>query len=293
MPGSNNHSTMYDDELQQQQAGEQTIVPPQEESTATATPPKTNDGGVSSYDDIITNLEDEIAKNEKRYNEERKIDAVVAAINGIGDMGRALGNIYATTQYAPNAYNPSTADSAKYGERAARAKSEYEKRRDAMMNYLRTAKKDKQNFDFAQQKAKQQNEYRAEQLRLRGEELALRANKLTMAKDENEWRHGLEEMKLAIREREADIREAYNNGRLSQAQQRIEMQRLTSIKHQLQEYEENYEYDPKTGKVLKRTRTVKDPAGGGEGGAQGGGKPNPMGGSPAQGNNGKKQNPMR
>ena len=150
MPGSNNHSTLEEQELEQPLQPQQ---PPQ--SPATTILP-TDDGSQKqsggSYDDIITSIQKEIDDMESRHKEEQKIDAVVAAINGIGDMGRALGNIYAANNYVPSTFNPQNTASAKYGERAAKAQAEYDKNRTAMMHYLNTAKKEKANFNFNQEK---------------------------------------------------------------------------------------------------------------------------------------------
>lgn len=71
----------------------------------------------------------------KQQKEHEKMGRGQAFINGIADMGRALTNMYYTTQYAHNAYEEQNSLSARSQERIAKAKAEYDKDRDALLNY--------------------------------------------------------------------------------------------------------------------------------------------------------------
>ena len=226
MPGSNTHSTNYDDENHQQQTEEKTIG-------AKTTPPEQTDGGVSSYDEIIDNINKEIAKNEKQYNEDRKIDAVVAAINGIGDMGRALGNIYATTKYAPSAFDPSTAASGKYGAIAAKAKADHDKYRSAMLNYKFNTEKEKNNFNFAKVKAKAAEEqakanqaYRDKQLDLYYQREERMQGQYELKANQLKWEQDIKNRTLDLREAELELKRMVAENKISNNQAKLELERL-------------------------------------------------------------------
>lgn len=218
---------------------------------------------------------------EKKHKEEQKVDAVVAAIDGIGDMGRAIGNIYATTKYVPSAFDPKETASAKYGERAAKAREAYQKDRREMMQYLDKYKKANSDFHFNQEKVRVQQAQEAQKLALRGQELELRAEKMLTAQNEAEWKNNLEESKLALQQRRLDIQEAYNNKLISLEQYKAENDRLNKIGNRLVEYEVNYEYDKKSGQVTKKTVKKTD------------GTTTSTTSTPTSGGNGKKKkNPM-
>lgn len=158
MPGTNGHSRLDDNEELQEQQQPQQPKPETSIMDNTLTPP--TEGGVSAYDDIIGDIETELAEMKRKRREEEKIDATVAAINGIGELGSALGNIYATTNYAPSSFNPNSGMSAKFAERAEKAKAQYDRNRETMMNYLWNVKKAKhgeslarEKFDFEKKKA--------------------------------------------------------------------------------------------------------------------------------------------
>ncbi len=291
MPGSNTHSTNYDDENHQKQTEEKTIG-------AKTTPPEQTDGGVSSYDEIIDNINKEIAKNEKQYNEDRKIDAVVAAINGIGDMGRALGNIYATTKYAPSAFDPSTAASGKYGAIAAKAKADHDKYRSSMMKYLDKAKEQKQIFNFNQEKQKLAQE--------KWEKEEERKNALNQAKVESYnamtlYREAIANKNDALAKKyEADVlylqaKQKYlelgYNLKQAESQARIDANEALAEKRRREANgtttSTTIERDMQ-GNEVGRTTTKTTNSGGNDGDGK---KQNPMGGNNQTGS-GKKKNPM-
>lgn len=256
MPGTNNYSRLDGQDLEQNVQQPQSTVDVAPATTGTPEPVYKPQPAASSYDDIISSIQSEMDKMENKHKEEQKVDAVVAAIDGIGDMGRAIGNIYATTKYVPSAFDPKETASAKYGERAAKAREAYQKDRREMMQYLDKYKKANSDFHFNQEKVRVQQAQEAQKLALRGKELELRAEKMLTAKNEAEWMHNLEESKLALQQRRLDIQAAYSNKLISLEQYRAENDRLKKIDNRLVEYEENYEYDKKSGKVTKKIMTV-------------------------------------
>ena len=170
-------------------------------------------------------------------------------VNGIADMARAIGDLYHTNQYAPSQEVDKSLMSDVSRKRYDKAKAERDKKRAEWLHYVNNVSK--------QRNAEEGHRLKNEQLALRQQELALRADKLTMAKDEQEWKHGIEEAKLELKKQEAEIRQGYYDKKITLEQQRVALQRLSKIRHQLDEYEENYEYDPDSGKVVKKWRTVK------------------------------------
>lgn len=108
-------------------------VTPTTTATETPTAPK-----YKGYDDII-NLMTQRQQTEEQRAEEAKRAARLArthkAVGGIADLGRALSNLYFTTQYAPNAYDPKQGMSAKAQERYDQALADYDKHSDAAVNY--------------------------------------------------------------------------------------------------------------------------------------------------------------
>lgn len=188
-------------------------------------------------------------------------------VNGIADMARAIGDLYHTDRYAPSQEVDKSLMSEVSRKRYDKAKAERDKRRAEYLNYVQNVSK--------QRNAEEGYRLRNEQLALREKELALKTDKLNMAKDEQEWKHGIEEAKLELKRQEAEIRQAYYDKKITLEQQRVALQRLSKIRHQLDEYEENYEYDPVSGKVVKKWRTVHN-ADGSTSTTTTNKKPNPM-----------------
>lgn len=87
-------------------------------------------------------------------------------ISGISDMGMALSNLFFTTQYAPNAYDPKESMSAKAKARFEKAKADREKEQDRYVNYAITLGKLKdadRQFSFEVEKARnQQNNWQTQ-----------------------------------------------------------------------------------------------------------------------------------
>lgn len=190
-----------------------------------------------------------------QYDEMRRDDEAEARrqksrdmVNGIADMARAIGDLYHTDQYAPSQEVDKSLMSEVSRKRYDKAKAERDKRRGEYLNYVQNVSK--------QRNAEEGYRLRNEQLALREKELALKVGKLTMAKDEQEWKHGLEEAKLELKRQDSEIRQAYYDKKITLEQQRVALQRLSEIRHALDEYEETYTYDPVSGKLVNKKRTT-------------------------------------
>lgn len=142
---------------------------PAPQTPAVATPPLRKDPYEgftgSNYGELEDFIRDQMKDVKMETPEERKKrerrEKIEGAINGIADMGMALGNLFFTTQYAPNAYNPQNSLSQKYQERMDKAKAEREKDKDRYMNYALTLGKLKdadRNFNFSVAQARQQQQ---------------------------------------------------------------------------------------------------------------------------------------
>lgn len=87
--------------------------------------------GAKAY---IQKLIDSAGSRQAETVRDEKLARAQEAVLGIGDMGRALANMFAATQYAPNGFQDSGL-SDKARERAERAKAERDKHRDELLNY--------------------------------------------------------------------------------------------------------------------------------------------------------------
>ncbi|MBR1850089.1 MAG: hypothetical protein IJ789_01820 [Bacteroidales bacterium] len=76
---------------------------------------------------------------EERKRRERS-ERTQGLVNGIGDLGRAIANLYYTTQYAPNGYDEGKSLSKAHQERLERARKEREAQSDRYLNYLKQEK---------------------------------------------------------------------------------------------------------------------------------------------------------
>ena len=113
--------------------------------------------------------EEERKKREKREKSKRVIAAV-------GDGIRALSNLYFTSQYAPNMYNPDDTQLAKVDARQEKLKAEREANRDKYLNYsLRIG-------DLENDRAKTVREMEAQAERLR-----LAREKADREQEEHKW----------------------------------------------------------------------------------------------------------
>lgn len=109
----------------------------------------------NAYDELLNTYKSRLEQEEKMAKARRGR----AAINGIADMGRAIANLIATSQYAPNAYDPSQSLSASAQARYEKAKAERDKSRAEWMNY---ALKKKKLFDDVRNHKLKRDQYKLE-----------------------------------------------------------------------------------------------------------------------------------
>lgn len=150
--------------------------------TVSSTTPDNHKADLIGYDNQINILkkaqadyssanetEEERKKREKREKSKRVIAAV-------GDGIRALSNLYFTSQYAPNMYNPDDTQLAKVDARQEKLKAEREANRDKYLNYsLRIG-------DLENDRAKTVREMEAQAERLR-----LAREKADREQEEHKW----------------------------------------------------------------------------------------------------------
>ena len=160
--------------------------------------------------------EEERKKREKREKAKRVIAAV-------GDGIRALSNLYFTSQYAPNMYNPNESQLAKVDARQEKLKAEREANRDKYLNYsLRIG-------DLQNDRAKTVREIEAQAERIR-----LARERAKREQEQHEWLANLQpykersagadaaaaESKAKTAKAEADYAPAYYGARVTTEQQR-------------------------------------------------------------------------
>lgn len=123
----------------------------------------------SSYQELEEFLREQMKAVKPETEEERKKrekrEKVNGIISGISDMGRALANLYFTSQYAPNAYQGETM-SDKYQARLDKAKAQRDKDLDRYYNYALNLGKIREgdkgfNFKVEQARLQQENADRA------------------------------------------------------------------------------------------------------------------------------------
>jgi len=208
----------------------------------------------SSYDDIYKMLSEQKAANDALAADADRRARLAKAhqmVGGIYDMGRAIANLYGTTQYAPNVDLESMSDKAR--ERYEKALAERNDYKDAALNYalkgasLMTAK-DKYEAEKAQKGF--DNSIKAQTL-----EQTIRRNDIAEA--QNKYKAATKEKELEIKKQDADTRakNADTNDRRANAA-------LAKAKRGESGYTQvvTKEIDPYTGKVTKVT-TVKAPNG--------------------------------
>lgn len=109
----------------------------------------------SSYEDVLNYMNEHMeSKDEEKKRKKREKTQQI--ITGIADMGRALANLYYTSQHAPNSYNGEVL-SEKVQQRIDKAKAEREKERDWHLNYAMNMAKLKQGdyrINLEEEKAK-------------------------------------------------------------------------------------------------------------------------------------------
>lgn len=98
-----------------------------------------------TYDDVMGFIEErkkalDLETDEQRKKRER-MERSQGIINGISDLGRAVANMYYTTKYAPNGYDPKQSLTTQQQARMERQRKERKEKEDQYLNYLLTQKK--------------------------------------------------------------------------------------------------------------------------------------------------------
>lgn len=168
-------------------------------STVSPTAPDNHKEDLIGYDnqiDILKKAQEDYAKaneteEERKKREKReKSKRVIAAV---GDGIRALSNLYFTSQYAPNMYNPNESQLAKVDARQEKLKAEREANRDKYLNYsLRIG-------DLENDRAKTVREMEAQAERLR-----LAREKADREQEEHKWLSDLQPDKKREQTAKAD-----------------------------------------------------------------------------------------
>lgn len=277
-------------------------------TTILPTSTDTKENTYSGYDDILAMMQEA----QKRTNEDeetaRRQERLARAhsfTSGIGDLGRALANMYFTTQYAPNGYDHNKDSlSEKAKARADKWRAERQRLQKEYYNYAMQGANAKNSRDAF----KAQQERYAEQLRQSQE-------RIDQARRDYERKLDNEAFNRDYKQMELDMKKAWNEGKLDVARMNAETRRMAEqykksradINHNLASWEETSEdifdergkkigtkkkrivVNPKTGDLEIKESVTQDNGGGSS--QQGGRKANPMGGGQS-GTGGKKKNPM-
>ena len=151
-------------------------------STVSPTTPDSHKADLIGYDNQIDILKkaqadyasaNETEEQRKKREKREKSKRVIAAV---GDGIRALSNLYFTSQYAPNMYNPDDTQLAKVDARQEKLKAEREANRDKYLNYsLKIG-------DLENDRAKTVREMEAQ-----AEKLRLAREKANREQEEHQW----------------------------------------------------------------------------------------------------------
>jgi hypothetical protein len=168
-------------------------------STVSSTTPDSHKADLIGYDNQIDILKkaqadyasaNETEEQRKKREKREKSKRVIAAV---GDGIRALSNLYFTSQYAPNMYNPNESQLAKVDARQEKLKAEREANRDKYLNYsLRIG-------DLENDRAKTVREMEAQAERLR-----LAREKANREQEEHQWLSNLQPDKKREQTAKAD-----------------------------------------------------------------------------------------
>lgn len=168
-------------------------------STVSSTTPDNHKADLIGYDNQIDILKkaqadyasaNETEEQRKKREKREKSKRVIAAV---GDGIRALSNLYFTSQYAPNMYNPDDTQLAKVDARQEKLKAEREANRDKYLNYsLRIG-------DLENDRAKTVREMEAQ-----AEKLRLAREKANREQEEHQWLSDLQPDKKREQTAKAD-----------------------------------------------------------------------------------------
>lgn len=202
--------------------GEQTTPSP---TTILPTATDAKENTYSGYDDIITMMQDA----QKRTNEDEETARLQERLarahsftSGIGDLGRAIANMYFTTQYAPNGYdNTKDSLSEKAKARADKWRAERQRLQKEYYNYTMqgaNAKVGRERAKVADEQAKAQQAHRDKQLDLyyqREERMQQEADRKERMAD---WQKEYQQGQLDLKKAQIELRKWIEQGKMSRAQ---------------------------------------------------------------------------
>lgn len=273
-------------------------------TTSLPTPTDADGKNYSGYDDILAMMQQAQKRTKEDEESARRQERLARAhsfIGGIGDLGRALANLYYTNQYAPNGYDHKDSLSEKAKARADKWRAERQRLQKEYYNYAMqgaNAKVGRERAKAADERAQKQQAYRDKQLDLyyqREERMQQEADRKERMAD---WQKEFQQGQLDLKKAEIELRKWIKQGAMSRSK----------IEHHLDSWKRTTRYIfNDRGKVIgkEEQRIVMNPDGtlstessikyddgqGGGSSQQGGRKANPMGGGQS-GTGGKKKNPM-
>ena len=167
--------------------------------TVSSTTPDSHKADLIGYDnqiDILKKAQADYAsanETEEERKKREKIEKSKRVIAAVGDGIRALSNLYFTSQYAPNMYNPDDTQLAKVDARQEKLKAEREANRDKYLNYsLRIG-------DLENDRARTIREMEAQ-----AEKLRLAREKANREQEEHQWLSDLQPDKKREQTAKAD-----------------------------------------------------------------------------------------
>lgn len=186
------------------------------EKVTTSTDAKENT--YSGYDDILAMVQEAQKRTKEDEETARRQERLARAhsfISGIGDLGRALANMYFTTQYAPNGYDHNKDSlSEKAKARADKWRAERQRLQKEYYNYAMqgaNAKVGRERAKAADERAKEQQAYRDKQLDLYYQR---EESKKRMADLQEKYKN----RQLDLKEAEIELRKWIEQGKMSRSQ---------------------------------------------------------------------------
>ena len=260
----------------------------------------------SGYDDILAMMQEAQKKTNEDEETARRQERLARAhsfTSGIGDLGRAIANMYFTTQYSPNGYDHNKDSlSEKAKARADKWRAERQRLQKEYYNYAMqgaNAKVGGERAKAADERAKEQQAYRDKQLDLyyqREERMQQEADRKERMAD---WQKEYQQGQLDLKKAQIELRKWIEQGKMSRAQinhnlaswKRTKRYILDDRGKKIGEEEERIVMNPDGTLTTESSIKYDDGQGGGSSSQQGGRKANPMGGGQS-GTGGKKKNPM-
>lgn len=187
--------------------------------------PTTTTPTYGGYEDIINlmkSAQEATKKDEDAARRQERLARVHSFTSGIGDLGRAIANMYFTTQYAPNGYDHGKDGlSEKAKARADKWRAERQRLQKEYYNYAMqgaNAKVGSERAKAADERVKEQQAYRDKQLDLhyqREERMQQEADRKERMAD---WQKEYQQGQLDLKKAQIELRRWIEQGKMSRAQ---------------------------------------------------------------------------